>query len=57
VLLQKEGQAKVSLKPDFVGFTIPNEFVVGNGLDYRDKYRYLPYIAALEPADYEGPAQ
>jgi hypoxanthine phosphoribosyltransferase len=56
VLLQKEGQSKVALKPDFVGFTIPNEFVVGNGLDYRDKYRYLPYIAALEPNDYEGSA-
>ena len=51
VLLQKEGQCKVDLKPDFVGFTIPNEFVVGYGLDYRDRYRDLPYVAALEPSE------
>ena len=37
------------MKPDFVGFTIPDEFVVGYGLDYRDQYRNLPYVAALEP--------
>ena len=37
------------MKPDFVGFTIPNEFVVGYGLDYRDQYRNLPYLAVLEP--------
>jgi hypoxanthine phosphoribosyltransferase len=49
VLFQKEGQSQVSLKPDFVGFTIPNEFVVGYGLDYRDQYHNLPYLAALEP--------
>jgi hypoxanthine phosphoribosyltransferase len=51
VLLRKEGQAEVDLKPDFVGFTIPNEFVVGYGLDYRDRYRNLPYVAALEPGE------
>jgi hypoxanthine phosphoribosyltransferase len=51
VLFQKEGQAKVNLKPDFVGFTIPNEFVVGYGLDHRDRYRNLPYLAALEPGE------
>ena len=51
VLLQKEGQCKVDMKPDFVGFTIPNEFVVGYGLDYRDRYRDLPYVAALEPGE------
>jgi hypoxanthine phosphoribosyltransferase len=53
VLLQKEGQSEVQMKPDFVGFTIPNEFIVGYGLDYRDKYRNLPYIAALEPTDFD----
>ena len=37
------------MKPDFVGFTIPNEFVVGYGLDYNDQYRNLPYLAVLEP--------
>jgi hypoxanthine phosphoribosyltransferase len=49
VLFQKEGQCEVPLKPDFLGFTIPNEFVVGYGLDYRDQYHNLPYLAALEP--------
>jgi hypoxanthine phosphoribosyltransferase len=51
VLLRKHGQCQVDLQPDFVGFKVPNEFVVGYGLDYRDHYRNLPYVAALEPAD------
>ncbi len=46
------------LKPDHVGFDIPNEFVVGYGLDYQDAYRHLPYVAVLEPADLDdGPPQ
>ena len=49
MLLQKQGRAEVPLKPDFVGFTIPDEFVVGYGLDYNDQYRNLPYLAVLEP--------
>jgi hypoxanthine phosphoribosyltransferase len=49
VLLVKEGCCQVTMKPDFIGFTIPNEFVVGFGLDYNNQYRNLPYIAALEP--------
>ena len=49
VLLQKEGRCEVPMKPDFVAFTIPNEFVVGYGLDYNDHYRNLPYLAVLEP--------
>lgn len=51
VLLRKTGQQQVDLQPDIVGFEIPNEFVVGYGLDYRDEYRNLPYVAALDPAD------
>jgi hypoxanthine phosphoribosyltransferase len=51
VLLQKEGRCEVSMKPDFVAFTIPNEFVVGYGLDYHDQYRNLPYLAVLEPGE------
>jgi hypoxanthine phosphoribosyltransferase len=51
VLLRKTGQQEVELQPDFVGFEIPNEFVVGYGLDYRDEYRNLPYIASLDPDD------
>lgn len=51
VLLRKLGQQQVSLEPDFVAFDIPNEFVVGYGLDYQDAYRNLPYVAALEDED------
>jgi hypoxanthine phosphoribosyltransferase len=54
VLLLKKGKQQVSLVPDYVGFEIPDEFVVGYGLDYRDAYRNLPYLAALEPGDLEG---
>jgi len=53
VLLRKQGRCEVSLKPDFVGFDIPNEFVVGYGLDYNDQYRNLPYVAVLEPHEIE----
>lgn len=51
VLLRKRGRQEVTHKPDFVGFEIPDEFVVGYGLDYQDDYRNLPYVAALEPKD------
>lgn len=44
----------VTLKPDYVGFTIPNEFVVGYGLDYNEHYRNLPYIGVLKPEAYGG---
>lgn len=54
VLLLKRGRQEVAMRPDYVGFEIPDEFVVGYGLDYRDAYRNLPYLAALEPADLEG---
>ena len=53
MLLRKRGRQEVDLEPDFVGFDIPDEFVVGYGLDYQDDYRNLPYVAALEPADIE----
>jgi len=48
VLLRKEGRCAVAIEPDLVGFDIPDQFVVGYGLDYGDLYRNLPYIAALE---------
>lgn len=51
VLLRKQGRQEVAIEPDFVGFEIPNEFVVGYGLDYDDEYRNLPYIGVLD-----GPA-
>ncbi len=51
VLLRKHGRQEVNYQPDFVAFDIPDEFVVGYGLDYEDMYRNLPYLAALEPED------
>ena len=43
----------VTLVPEYVGYTIPNEFVVGYGLDYNERYRNLPYIGILKPEVYE----
>jgi len=51
VLLRKAERCEVAVPPDYVVFDIPDEFVVGYGLDYDDRYRNLPYVAALEPAD------
>ena len=44
---------KVTLVPDYVGYVIPNEFVVGYGLDYDEKYRNLPFVGVLKPSVYE----
>ena len=43
----------VTLEADYIGFTIPNAFVVGYGLDYNEKYRNLPYVGILKPEVYE----
>ena len=51
VLLRKQGRREVSYDPDYVAFEIPDEFVVGYGLDYHDAYRDLPHVATLEPTD------
>ena len=51
VLLRKKARQQVNYNPDFVAFDIPDEFVVGYGLDYEDMYRNLPYLAALEAED------
>ncbi len=48
VLLNKEMEKRTLLTPDFVGFTIPNIFVFGYGLDYNEMYRDLPYIGYFE---------
>jgi len=48
VLLQKKGRQEVTARPTFTAFHIPDEFVVGYGLDYQDHYRNLPYIGVLE---------
>ena len=42
----------ITLRPDYVGFTIPNAFVVGYGLDYNEHYRNLPYVGVLKPEAY-----
>ncbi len=47
VLLDKTERRKVEIDADYVGFRIPNKYVVGYGLDYKDRYRNLPYIAVL----------
>ncbi len=54
-LLDKPERRKpgVTLQADYVGFTIPNAFVVGYGLDYNEKYRNLPYVGILKPEIYE----
>ena len=43
----------ITLQPDWVGFTIPNEFEVGYGLDFNEHYRNLPYVGVLKPEAYE----
>ena len=43
----------ITLKADYVGFEVPNEFVVGYGLDYNEHYRNLPYVGVLKPEVYE----
>lgn len=47
-LLDKVERRKVDVKLNYVGFSIPNKFVVGYGLDFEDEYRGLPYVALIE---------
>lgn len=51
-LLDKPARRKVNIKADYLGFSIPDEFVVGYGLDYAEKYRNLPFIGVLKPQVY-----
>ena len=53
-LLDKPARRRVELKSDYFCFTIPDEFVVGYGLDYDEKYRNLPDIGVLSPRIYQG---
>lgn len=52
-LLDKPDRRVCEIEADYVGFTVPNEFVVGYGLDYNQKYRNLPYVGVLKPEIYE----
>lgn len=53
-LLNKPERRKKEVHVDYNGFTIPDHFVVGYGLDYAEKYRNLPFIGILKPEAYEG---
>lgn len=53
-LLDKKERRVNNMEADYVGLDIPNEFVVGYGLDYKQEYRNLPYIGVLSPAVYES---
>ena len=51
-LLDTPDRRMAAIQADYVGFTIPNEFVVGYGLDYDEAYRNLPYVGVLKPETY-----
>jgi len=51
-LLDKPERRKVAIEVDYKGFDIPDEFIVGYGIDYSQKYRNLPYVATLKPEVY-----
>jgi len=51
-LLSKPSRREVEYEPDFLGFTIPDAFVVGYGLDFAEHLRSLPYVGVLRPEAY-----
>ena len=51
-LFDKPSRRTIDFKPDYVGFVLPDAFVVGYGLDYAEKYRNLPYLGVLNPEVY-----
>ena len=55
VLLEKSSRRQAAIEPDFVVFTVENVWVVGYGLDHDERFRHLPYIAALEEEDVASP--
>jgi hypoxanthine phosphoribosyltransferase len=56
VLLDKKARREVNMEADFVGFEIPDKFVVGYGLDFAERYRNLPGIGVLKPEKQVAPA-
>ena len=57
VFLDKPERRENNFQADWSGFNIPDEFVVGYGLDYAGRYRELPYLGTLKPAIYSQPSQ
>ncbi|OCT13264.1 hypoxanthine phosphoribosyltransferase [Paenibacillus pectinilyticus] len=53
-LFNKPARRTVELEPDYAGYELPDEFVVGYGLDYAEKYRNLPFIGILKPEIYSS---
>ena len=53
-LMDKPERRAKPIKADYVGFTIPDAFIVGYGLDYAERYRNLPYVGVLKPGIYNG---
>jgi hypoxanthine phosphoribosyltransferase len=53
-LLNKPSRREVDVSLDYIGFDIPNEFVLGYGLDFDEKYRNLPYVGVLKPEYFDG---
>jgi hypoxanthine phosphoribosyltransferase len=56
VLLNKAARRTEDIRADYVGFEIPDFFVVGYGLDYAERYRNLPFVGVLHPQIYQHPA-
>ena len=53
-ILDKPSRRRADIQADYIGFQVPDEFVVGYGLDYDEKYRNLPYVGVLKPSVYEN---
>ena len=56
-LLDKPERRQIDIHADYLGFSIPDHFVVGYGIDYAEQYRSLPYVAILDPAAYQSQAK
>ena len=57
VLLDKPERRQKKVRADYIGFTIPDVFVVGYGLDFAERYRNLPFVGVLHPQIYKEPSQ
>jgi hypoxanthine phosphoribosyltransferase len=56
VLLDKKARRQIKIRADYVGFQIPDEFVVGYGLDFAERYRNLPFVGVLKPEIFQAGA-